>query len=160
MARAWRPLVGVVAAAGMAAFAVGGVASADDEHVRLSSDLFGSNELPAADPDGQGRARFEFNLETGEVCFSVRFNDVGTPNRGHIHVGGPEENGGIVLPMFELREDPSDPRHDEIEQGRLEGCVSADVELLAEIAANPGGYYVNLHNARFPGGAIRGQLED
>ena len=28
------------------------------------------------------------------------------------------------------------------------------------IAANPAGYYVNLHNARFPGGAARGQLED
>jgi hypothetical protein len=31
-------------------------------------------------------------------------------------------------------------------------------QLIGEIAANPSGYYVNLHNARFPGGAIRGQL--
>jgi hypothetical protein len=34
--------------------------------------------------------------------------------------------------------------------------VAAD--LLEAIAADPAGYYVNLHNPRFPGGAIRGQL--
>jgi hypothetical protein len=26
------------------------------------------------------------------------------------------------------------------------------------IAANPANYYVNVHNAPFPGGAVRGQL--
>jgi hypothetical protein len=30
--------------------------------------------------------------------------------------------------------------------------------LFAEILANPPGYYFNIHNADFPGGAIRGQL--
>jgi hypothetical protein len=27
-----------------------------------------------------------------------------------------------------------------------------------EVSANPGKYYVNVHNADFPGGAVRGQL--
>jgi hypothetical protein len=26
------------------------------------------------------------------------------------------------------------------------------------IAADPSGYYVNIHNNQFPGGAVRGQL--
>jgi hypothetical protein len=29
---------------------------------------------------------------------------------------------------------------------------------LKPIIANPAGYYVNIHNADFPGGAVRGQL--
>jgi hypothetical protein len=100
-------------------------------------------------------------VEDGQVCFAVRFRDAGTPNRGHIHVGDAATNGGIAVPLFELAENATDPRHDELESNRsLEGCVSADAELLRQIAANPDGYYVNLHNARFPGGALRGQLED
>jgi hypothetical protein len=31
---------------------------------------------------------------------------------------------------------------------------------LAAILANPNGFYVNVHNAEFPDGAIRGQLSE
>ncbi len=31
-------------------------------------------------------------------------------------------------------------------------------QTVAEILANPSAYYVNVHNAEFPSGAIRGQL--
>jgi len=33
-----------------------------------------------------------------------------------------------------------------------------DGQTVAEILANPEDYYVNVHNAEYPGGAIRGQL--
>ena len=36
----------------------------------------------------------------------------------------------------------------------------ADPALVQLIADNPTGYYVNLHNARFPAGAMRCQLVD
>ena len=146
--------------------AIGGVAIANGSQDRLRADLAGTNELPATDPDARGRARVELNIEDGEVCFSVRFDATGTPNRGHIHIGDAATNGGIVVPLFELAGPPAipapvpfDPRHDALEEGRLEGCVPASPDLLRQIAANPGGYYVNLHNTRFPGGAARGQLE-
>ena len=29
---------------------------------------------------------------------------------------------------------------------------------VAQILANPAAYYVNVHNADYPGGAVRGQL--
>ena len=38
--------------------------------------------------------------------------------------------------------------------------MTADPALLAQIVANPAAYYVNLHNTRFPGGAVRCQLEE
>ena len=37
--------------------------------------------------------------------------------------------------------------------------MPADPALLEKIKATPGAYYVNLHNSRYPGGAIRGQLD-
>jgi CHRD domain len=136
-----------------------GIANARDE-VRLKADLSGDSEVPPADPDGDGRARVVLKPDEGLVCFRVKFDDTGTPNRGHIHRGVAGQNGGIVVPFFELVGEPGDPRNDALERSELEDCVSADPALIAEIAANPEGFYVNLHNARFPGGAIRGQLED
>ena len=41
--------------------------------------------------------------------------------------------------------------------GQLNGTGLADLNL-ADVLANPTNHYVNLHNADFPAGAIRGQL--
>ena len=159
-----RPLLVVVGAFSLVGIvAIGGIATAGDRTLHAALD--GVQEVPDADPDGIGRARVTVDEEAGEVCFTVRFNGVGTPNRGHIHTGIAGMNGGIVVPFFELIGMPADPRNDDLEDGHLEGCVTLDpavpanAALLADIAANPQNYYVNLHNARFPGGAVRGQLE-
>lgn len=141
------------------ALAGGGVASARDGSVRLTAHLTGAQEVPPADPDGSAKAKVNVNVAAGEVCFDIKIDATGTPNRGHIHVGEAGVNGGIVVPFFELREVLTDARNDEIERGRIQDCVPADPALLEQIVANPSDYYVNLHNARFPGGAIRCQLE-
>jgi hypothetical protein len=138
----------------------GGSAVADDDTVRLDARLTGAQELPPADPDGRGRAKIELDVEGGQVCFDLRIHDTGAPNRGHIHVGDATQNGGIVVPLFELAATPTSPAHDDLERGHLEGCVPGDQAVLAAIAANPSGYYVNVHNARFPGGSMRCQLEE
>jgi hypothetical protein len=151
----------LVALLGPLAFA-GAAGAGSSARNRFVNDLSGANEIPPADPDGRGIARIEIDPATNEVCFKVRFDSTGTPNRGHIHVGGPTVNGGIVVPLFELVGMPADARNDALERGRLDGCVTADpaVVNLNDVVANPNGYYVNLHNARFPGGAVRCQLED
>ena len=150
-------LVGVAVVVGATGF--GGMAVANGSRDRLRADLRGTNEVPATDLDARGRAKVDLDVVDGEVCFSIRFDDTGTPNRGHIHVGEAGVNGGIVVPLFELATLPADERNDALEQGRLEGCVPGDPTVLAAIANDPDGYYVNLHNARFPGGNARGQLD-
>ena len=39
------------------------------------------------------------------------------------------------------------------------GCTTVDPGLVAAIVADPEAYYVNVHNAPFPNGALRGQLD-
>jgi len=149
----------LLAAAGVTAVGlatIGGIAAARDTRMNVS--LSGAQEVPVADPDGTGRTTITVDEATGEVCFRISFNRTGTPNRGHIHVGVAGTNGVIVVPLFELVGLPGDADNDDLEQNRLEGCVTTSLETAAAIAADPTGYYVNLHNARYPTGAIRGQL--
>ncbi len=41
---------------------------------------------------------------------------------------------------------------------KAKGCTTAPAAVAAAIARTPSAYYVNVHNARYPGGALRGQL--
>ena len=136
-----------------------GSVSAEDT-VTLTARLTGAQEVPPADPDGSGKATVQINVAAGQVCFEIKsLKDVGAPNRGHIHKQVAGQNGPIVVPFFELVGAPTDARNDQLESGRLADCVSADPVLLADIVAHPDQYYVNVHNARFPAGAMRCQLE-
>jgi hypothetical protein len=140
-----------------------GSVAAQDTIVTLTARLAGTQEVPPADLDGSAKATVMINVDAGEVCFEFKnLRDTGTPNRGHIHQGGAGANGPIVVPFFELRPQDApatDPRHDALESGRFSDCVPGDPAILAQIVANPGGYYVNLHNTRFPAGQMRCQLE-
>ena len=130
--------------------------------VTLSAHLEGAQEVPPADLDAKGKATVNIDVDAGTVCFDVKFERVGTPNRGHIHRALAGANGPIVVPFFELLPGAApvaDPRHDALERGGLEDCVTADPALLADIVAHPEAYYVNLHNTRYPGGAFRCQLD-
>jgi hypothetical protein len=139
----------------------GGVAGKST--VTLTARLTGAQEVPPADPDGSGKATVDIDVAGGQVCFDIKnLKDTGTPNRGHIHEGAAGVNGPIVVPFFELRPadaPATDPRHDELEQGGIADCVSADPALLARIVEHPENFYVNVHNTRFPGGQMRCQLE-
>jgi hypothetical protein len=165
-------LAAMVMVASLATIGIGGAVAGDSDrgrdrgrgHERLRAKLSGDNEVPPADPDGDGKAAFSIKVTDGKVCFSVRFDDITTANRAHIHVGAEGVNGPIVVPLFDLHtpESQADPRLDVLEKrSALRGCVTdLAPELLADIAADPGNFYCNIHNSRFPGGAIRGQLQD
>ena len=43
-------------------------------------------------------------------------------------------------------------------QGSSKGCATAPADALAAILAEPSSYYVNVHTAKYPEGAMRGQL--
>lgn len=102
------------------------------------------------DPDGFGGGAVFLTGVPGEVCYVVGFEGIGLPLSGaHIHEAPAGANGGVAHPLV-------------IGPGDAEGFAhcdrGVDQVLLDRIAADPTGFYVNLHNADYPNGAIRGQL--
>jgi hypothetical protein len=148
-------VAGVVVAAGTAAtagaYAYAATPSAKDA-VYLVSSLQGRNEVPGAkgrvgDPDG--RAVEVLKVQGSTVSYAVRWKGIGTPTEAHIHAGGPGVNGDVKIELFDA------PRPGEFARGSVK---VTDTKLLASLVADPGTFYANLHTARFPGGAVRGQL--
>lgn len=133
----------------------------------LSAHLSGASEvspttgaLGAGDPDGSGDAAVRFR--GGSVDFALSWSKIDAPTRGHVHIGAAGVNGGIDVPFFEkLVPGSTDAYVHQLPDsaagitGTVEGL---DPALLASIAADPAGFYVNIHNDAFPAGAVRGQL--
>jgi hypothetical protein len=122
----------------------------------LKTTLTGEEEVPGpGDPDGTGKATVRLKSRTGRVCFDLSWSNIGSPTAAHIHEAPAGEAGDIVVTFFSSET----PLPDTITG--VGGCA-ADVsgDLIDDIIENPDGYYVNVHNAEFPAGAIRGQLDD
>lgn len=105
--------------------------------------MTGGAEAPGpGDTDGKGTARLTLNHNKGEVCYTLTSTKIQTVTAAHIHSGAAGQSGPPKVTL-----DPP-----------TKGCVSADKAVLEDITKNPGNYYVNVHNAEFPNGALRGQL--
>jgi hypothetical protein len=99
------------------------------------------------DPDGSGRAIITLNESTGEACVQATTSDIAAPTSAHIHEGAAGINGSPVVTFTNL-----------ISGTMISGCVDAQTSVVQDILSDPSGYYLNIHNADFPAGAVRGQL--
>ena len=121
-----------------------GAALAADGGARRVTTLSGAEEVPPADPDGSGFARISLNYGQGQVCWEVSYQGIAAPVAAHIHSAPAGVNGPVVVPLNPINF----------------GCVTVENGLIKAIIQNPELYYVNVHNADFPGGALRGQLSN
>lgn len=113
----------------------------------LTSDLLGANEVPGpGDPDGSGTAVVSVNPSAERLCFELTAGGIAPATAAHVHDGP----AGVAGPVVVTLTPPT--------SGSSSGCVVANKALLKDIKKNPAEYYVNVHNADFPAGAIRGQL--
>lgn len=113
----------------------------------LSTHLTGAAEIPGpGDPDGHGMAHITLNQGQGEICFEISVSNIATPTASHIHAAPIDQSGGVVVNF-------------NIASNGLRGCVDGISEdLIKNIRQHPENYYINVHNADFPPGALRGQL--
>lgn len=108
----------------------------------LVSTLNGANETAGGDTDGSGSFTADIDADSGDFCYTLTATKIAKATMAHVHSGAAGANGPPVITI--------DVASDE--------CVAVDPEVLKAIVAAPGDYYVNVHTADFPAGAIRGQL--
>ena len=115
--------------------------------VKLSATLSGAAEAPGPGAaDGKGSAELTFDSDKGQVCYMLMASGTDAPTMAHVHKGAAGVAGGVVVPLTA----PTG--------GMAQACAPVAADVMAAIVAAPADYYVNVHTAAFPRGAMRGQL--
>ena len=142
------------AALGLTLSLAGAPLSAQDSAV-ISANLFGDQvvadsgaegESPDAEgnPDGNGDFNALVDRKKGQICYYLEADGVGEVTAAHIHSGAVGKTGEAVVTLEMAEMD--------------ERCVTADPALVGRMARSAGDYYVDIHTAERPAGALRGQM--
>jgi hypothetical protein len=143
--------------AAVLAIVVGGRAIRADDDARPSQQLAQADTVlvatltsteqvgRAGPPRATGNAVINLKPMTNEVCYNVIIRGM-TGTAAHIHKAARGQNGPVSVPFNTPKDSTST------------GCAKVDAMLLTDLGTNPTMYYVNVHSAEFPQGAIRGQL--
>jgi hypothetical protein len=114
----------------------------------LRANLSGDQEVPGPGaPNSFGTANLFVDVPDGRLCYRLGYDGIDQATMAHIHRGGPGQAG---QPVIDLRLDANGD----------EGCVPADPAVLHSLQDHPEAYYLNVHSAQYPDGAMRGQLFD
>lgn len=109
--------------------------------------LTGETEIPAGDPVATGTATVRLRAGQGQLCYQLAAKNLPAAVAAHIHKAASGATGPVVVPL-----------NTPDAAGTSSGCASVARTLVTAILADPASYYVNVHTAEFPAGAVRGQL--
>lgn len=116
--------------------------------------LTGSQEAPSPCPTaGFGNATVSFDAARQNINVTVNVANLGSPiTLSHIHEGAAGVAGPVVIGFVPPNS---------FTNGTMTGTFAVpDAALVQRILTNPGNFYVNVHTAQCPGGAVRGQLAE
>ena len=122
------------------------LASAQSMSPVVSATLKGVSEAGVkGDPNGSGFVVVHLSTAKRTVCWQFsKVKNIAKPTMAHIHKGAKGVSGPVVVPFGTSY--------------KAKGCVKAAKAMIEKIETRPNRYYVNIHNAKYPAGAIRGQL--
>ncbi|GGB92934.1 CHRD domain-containing protein [Novosphingobium endophyticum] len=136
----------------LASVVLAGCATVEEAAVQATTTTYnatltGDQEVGPGDPDASAKAEVSVARNLDRICYQVRdIRNIGPITAAHIHEGAMGENGPPVITLNKAPE------------GGLKGCTDAPQWLQDAMKTNFTGYYVNIHTADYPNGAIRGQL--
>ncbi len=160
------------------------LAFTDGGQRRFREFLNGLKEAPAViSTTGTGTFRATISQDESEIDYALTFQDLeGDVRQAHIHIGHPQNAGGIVLWLCDSAVNPAPPRTPptphcasalSAQAGSVMGTLTAsDVQTQAANGIAPGEFaevialiragrtYVNVHSSKFPPGEIRSQIEN
>jgi len=141
-----RARVLVVCLVGLLCIPALALAAASAATKTFTTTMLGSNEVPKGAPKGSGKAVVTLNAGTGKVCWTFSaIKGISKVNASHIHKAAKGKSGPVVVAFF-------------TGALKMKGCVKASKAVITAIEKKPTAYYVNIHTAKYPAGAIRGQL--
>ena len=134
------------------------VAFAADGDGKGKSDakLSGANEVPGPG-DVNGKGKFTAKLTDTTMCYTLKVKKIDAATAAHVHQGDAESAGPVVITL-------TAPQMKKVKECLTAVPDAEDTEAtmseseLAGLHSAPNGYYVNVHTADFPAGAVRGQL--
>ncbi|HEX6492509.1 MAG TPA: CHRD domain-containing protein [Candidatus Dormibacteraeota bacterium] len=100
---------------------------------------------PPGPANAMGVAKITIDDVANTICYSLTYAGISKPTAAHIHVGARGVAGPVVVDFNYIKNGDK-------------GCVPADPTVVKQVRDAPAGYYVNVHTAEYPKGAIRGQL--
>lgn len=150
-------MIAALAATGLAAgaFVTAAIASPipeDTKYVRtwVLLPMTGAAEVPGPGAtSASGDATLQVDWAARKLCFAFNTKGLDAITAAHLHQGAAGASGGPVVTFKKGARSAT-----------WEGCADVTPELAAQIIAKPTDYYVNVHTAAFPAGALRAQLTD
>lgn len=124
--------------------------------------LSGNEVVPSSvDTDARGLAKLMLNAATDQLQFRLNVANIEDIIGAHIHAGGPDENGPIVVPLFgnPFVEEPVSVNGTLVEGTATVADLSGSNWDEFEEMMRSGNTYVQIHTVDNPGGEIRGQLD-
>lgn len=119
--------------------------------------LAGTEEPQPADPDGRGKMGFA--AFSRRFCYVLAADRIEPATAAHLHAGAPGVAGDNVVTLRPPTGGASGACITAVSEGTPNSADVLTQSELDAIIADPSGFYVNVHNAPFPDGAIRGQLD-
>jgi hypothetical protein len=150
--------------------ALGLRASADNREVTLRARLRGLEEVPPIRTSATATLRATLDEGKKQISFTLEYRNLSaSPTAAHIHFGPTKVNGGVIAFFCGGGGQPACPT---ATSGKITGTIGPAnvVDLSAQgipardyeglvYAIRTANAYANIHNAKFPTGEVRGQIE-
>jgi hypothetical protein len=168
---------------GLLGVAIAGTVGAHDRdgRFRVATTLKPTEEVPVVSSVAKGFFKATIDTENGTINYELSYEGLeGTPAQAHIHVGQTNVNGAISVylctnlalpvttpPIPQPQPCPAAPAtitgtltaENVIALGAPQGIDPGQFDELVK-AIRKGFTYANVHSSRFPGGEVRGQIDD